>query len=189
LLLKRYSRKDDPQMSQMTQIGKAILVMSRWFFSACVICVFVAAILLSGCASSQRLDSSTGGIELTLFVRDGGGSEEYYTVLRDGSLGFGGGMNARIAKVTWNDALTMEEIATLRDLIRDHDWCGRKWQSTREPESQAYRVSINSPECRRSFRLKGEHPDVQPVRELLRKASLRRLKSDLDRLPKPSAER
>lgn len=148
--------------------------------------VAVACMALAACESAPRASSSAGGIDLTMYVLEDGGSEEYFTVDRDGALGYGGGMNARLEKTVWTDHLTADEAAQLKRLIAERGWCGKDWESTDEPKKQRYRVSLNSPDCRQSFRLKGEHPDVKPVRDLLHDAALRRLKSDLDRLPSPS---
>lgn len=126
-----------------------------------------------------------------MFVRDGTGAESYYEVERDGTLRFGGGMDARLERTSWSGSMSPEEIATLERLLRLHGWYERRPASTNVPQDQVYRVKLSAPQVkglanRTSFRLKGESPDVQPVRELLERLALRRLAPQLQRLPQPS---
>ncbi len=162
-------------------------VAGRVFF-LCVLCASV--VILEGCAGNgSRMESATGGVELSLYVRDASGAEMLYDVKRDGTLSFGGGMDARLGNTTWTGMMTEEEIRQLHELLSQREWFKAKLRSTDEPEGVLYRVSINAPQSRRRFTLKGEHESVKPVRELLEKVALRRLEGDLERLPKPSLER
>lgn len=153
----------------------------------------MVVLAIQGCASDQHTDAkaASGAFsgDLTLFSRDGTDAEEYFKVSQDGTIGFGGGMNARLEKISWTGPMTPEELKSLGELIASHDWCKRDWVSTRVPEKALYRISLQTDECHRTIRLKGEHPDVNPVRDLLRKAALRRLQPDLDRLPQPSIKK
>jgi len=126
---------------------------------------------------------------MTMFLRDATGAEALYQVHDDGTLGFGGGWRARLGSVTWTGPLTTDEITQLRDLLAQHHWFRPPPTATGQPPDQMYRVDIHSPEGRSQFRIKGEHPDLQPIQALLARAALRRLESDLERLPKPSSQR
>ncbi len=158
-----------------------------------VVVAVVVTLAIAGCASGSHTDAKVAegafNGDLTMFSRDGTDAEEYFKVSPDGTLGFGGGMNARLEKISWTGPMTVEELKLLGELIATHDWCKRDWVSTRQPEKALYRMSLQTAECRRTIRVKGEHPDVDPVRDLLRKASLRRLQPDLDRLPQPSIKK
>lgn len=145
----------------------------------------------AGCTSlqSKREHTATGGLEMTLFVRDATQAEEFYQVTPDGTLGWAGGMYARLHSPKWTGPLTEDEIAQLRQLIAERDYFRTKPPSTEEPPKQIYRVLINSPEHRTRFVVKGHSGELEPIRALLAKASLRRLERDLNRLPPPSSQR
>jgi hypothetical protein len=163
-------------------------------FIASSMCLVIAALLahgLGGCTSlqSQREQSATGGLELTLFVRDATEAEAFFQVNADGTLGWAGGIYARLHSPKWTGAMTAEEIAQLRQLINDRDFFRVRPASSEEPPKQIYRILINAPEHRARFTVKGHSPELEPIRELLAKASLRRLEDDLNRLPAPSSQR
>lgn len=160
------------------------------FLVLSVLCVSVVS--SGGCTSSvggPPADTPTGGLEFRMFVRDGSGAESLYQVNRDGSIEFGGGMKARLDDTAWKGQLTPDEIHQLRELVESHGWYQRNPASTDQPPKMIQRVTLNSPQVRRRFRVKGESPDVAPIRELLDHAALRRLEPDLERLPQPSAQR
>jgi hypothetical protein len=142
----------------------------------------------TGCGSSDsaRIASPTGGTDFTMAVRDETGAEEYFEIDRKGLLGWGGGTAARLTKVTFTTQLTDEELQQFREMLRAADWFRTKPVSTNKPPEFQYRVMINSPESRRTFTIKGDHPDLVPIRALLSEAARRRLKQDLNRLPEPS---
>jgi hypothetical protein len=153
--------------------------------------LLVIALNLAGCASSHgpRANSPTSGLELTMFVRDSTSAEAFYRVWRDGTLGFGGGMDARLERTSWTGPMSAEEIRALHRLLEVHNWYSANPVSTHAPKDQLYRITVHAPQARKRFRVKGESPDVQPIRKLLEHASLRRLEGELQRLPEPSAKR
>lgn len=154
-----------------------------------VVFAFVA-IQAVGCTSLQShpKPSATGGLEMTLFVRDETRSESFYQVTTDGSLSWAGGMAARLHSPKWTGPMTEDEIAQLRALLAARNYFRAKPPSTQVPEDHIYRVSINSPEHRTRFTVKGMSAEIEPIRELLATASLRRLEEDLNRLPLPSSQ-
>lgn len=154
-----------------------------------VIALVAAAVILNGCAGAPRTDTPTGGTDFIMYVRDGTGAEAHYEVGRDGSLAFGGGMAACIGKITWTGTLTAEELEQFRSLLQAQNWFDRKPASTGQPPTQMYRITINSPEVRRAFKVKGESPELEAIRELLARAALRRLEDDLRALPQPGPQR
>ena len=153
--------------------------------------ILVALICTSGCKGSPSATSTVAnmGFELSMYVRDETGAESLYKVTRDGTLGFGGGLNARLDHTTWSGPLFPEELRQLHDLLAAADWFKAKPESTGQPEQKIYRISLNSKEKVRSFRLKGDHLQIKPIRDLLDTASLRRLEVDLRRLPEPNLPR
>lgn len=160
------------------------------FIPLCFLGVWV--VCLSGCKSGPGgppADTPTGGLELRMFVRDASGAESLYQVNRDGSIEFGGGVNARLDRTTWKGQLTLDEIQRLRSLIESHGWYERNPPSTGEPPDMLYRVTINSTQARKRFKVMGESSEVAPVRDVLFHAALRRVQPDLERLPQPSVLR
>lgn len=123
-----------------------------------------------------------------MFVRDDTGAESLYQVNRDGTLNFGGGFNALAGHTTWTGQMTPREIQELRELIETHHWFTANPDSTQQPPGMLYRVAIDAPQVQKHFTVKGESPDVQPVRELLARIALRRLEGELKRLPQPSLQ-
>ena len=153
------------------------------------IALAVIALAPVSCSSLQSKPepTATGGLEFTLFVRDSTGSESFYQVTPDGSLGWAGGLYARLYSPKWSGALTADEIKTLQTLLAERQYFLSKPPSSGEPEKHIYRVYVNAPEHRTRFTVKGMSPEIEPIRELLANASLRRLEDDLDRLPQPSS--
>ena len=158
---------------------------------AAIIALAAAQLTLSACASggSARAPSATGGLAMTMFVRDATKSEVYYEVDEHGTLGYGGGLSARMGTAKWTGPLTPEEIQQLRDLLAQQDWFKAKPQSTLQPPEHLYRVSIAAPENSVRITVKGENEKVEPIREQLATAALRRQNEDLKQLPLPSSHR
>jgi hypothetical protein len=124
-----------------------------------------------------------------MYMRDATQAEMYYEVHRDGTLGFGGGIKARLNNTTWTGTLTPDELKEFQRLLAAEDWFKEKPASTHAPEKHLYRVEINAPENRRKFTVKGESERLRPIQQLLAKACLRRLEDDLKILPPPSSQR
>jgi hypothetical protein len=157
------------------------------------LCVAMLLVAVAGCAlltsPSTREQSATGGIDLRMFVHDHTGAEALYVVHKDGTFEFGGGMAARLDKTFWTGAISADEGQQLQSLIEENRWFEDRPKSTNQPESFRYRIHINSPQGRTRITLKGQHPRVEPVRQMLDRIALRRLDSDLQQLPQPSANR
>lgn len=124
-----------------------------------------------------------------MFVRDQTGAEALYRVNHDDTLSFGGGMDARLGSTTWTGPMTPDETEHLRNLLIQREWFREKPGSTGEPKEMRYRITLNAPESRKSFTVKGQIPQLQPIRELFERIALRRLDEYLERLPKPSLQR
>ncbi len=138
--------------------------------------------LLSACASTPSTDA-TGGISLTLWRNDSNAAS-YYTVDRDGTIGFGGGQDARLYRTSWTGALTPEEITQLQQIVDEHDGFRSSPGTEGETNDLQYRLEIRSAAgtFRQSWR--GESPEVTPLEALLDAAARRRLEGFLDTLPR-----
>ena len=152
-------------------------------------------VVVAGCVTDSHGPEANGlgevisDVSLTLYVRDGSGAEEYYEVKRDGAFGFGGGMNARFQRTTWTTSLTAQEMQALRDLMVSNGWFTKAVKSTKLPKEARYDIDARSSQGTLRKRIEGENDHVEPVRLWLRDVANRRLEIDLERQPRPSAER
>jgi hypothetical protein len=146
--------------------------------------------VLAGCSVLPVADpgSATRGLSLEVWLWGEQNLAIFYRVITDGTIGFGGGADARSQRVTWSGPMTAEEIDRLWALLREHGWFSGdvKAASTGEPEQRWYRIRLRWPGGSKRYKIRGENPQVAPVEALLAQASRRRLEGDLERLPKPS---
>jgi len=127
-------------------------------------------------------------LRLTMYVRDASLAEAYYEVSSKGEFGFGGGLDARFTRASWTTPLTETDLNELNALIEQNNWIGGDFKSTNEPKSFIYRIDVRNPAGHRRHDLKGDHPNVAPVRDWLHTISLRRLEPDLQKLPEPGKQ-
>ena len=161
-----------------------------WVRCTMVLCALVC---LACCEQSKPPPAFSSGtpisdLSLTLSLRDGSGAEEYYTLERDGTFGFGGGMDARFDRTSWTTQLNAEEMQGLRDLILEQGWLKGALTSSKQPPNARYRIEMRLGQQSLLKSIKGENEHVEPVRLALRDIANRRLKPDLERLPKPNLE-
>jgi hypothetical protein len=163
--------------------------------AAATAALLACALTVSGCVADARppevsqLGEVISDLSLTLDVRDASGAEEYYEIKRDGSFGFGGGMDARFQRITWTTQLTADEMRSLRDLMKQHGWFNGELRSTNQPKDARYAAKASCDEGSLSKRIAGENDRIEPVRHALREIANRRLQTDLERQPKPSTQR
>lgn len=148
--------------------------------------VIVCCAGLVGCQTSRATDSPTGGLQMTMYVRDATDAESYFEVDRSGTLGFGGGIKARLFQTTWAGPMKPDEIQQLRAMFEAQDWFREDPRSTDQPPEQVYRVTIDAPQRRTQFKVKGENQALAGIHQMLAKAALRRLEPTLRTLPEPS---
>ncbi len=162
--------------------------LSRLMRTVCV--TLVATLAAFGCAGGSRVDpqSPTGGLSLKMLVLTQDNAAAMYRVEPDGTIHFGGGLDARQEKTTWSGPMTAEEIQQLRDLIAQHGWYDAGPASTDRPPGRSYRIQLRWPHGRRTFRVIGRSLDVTPIEQLLAQAAGRRHEAFLDTLPKASSE-
>ena len=161
---------------------------SRLMLTVCV--TLVATLAPLGCSGGSRVDpqSPTGGLSLKMLVLTQDNAAAMYRVEPDGTIHFGGGLDARQEKTTWSGPMTAQEIQQLRDLIAQHGWYDAGPVSTDRPPGRSYRIQLRWPQGRRTFRVLGRSLDVTPIEQLLAHAAGRRHDAFLDTLPKPSSE-
>jgi hypothetical protein len=140
----------------------------------------------AACRSAPRNASATGNLAMTMYVRDATGAESYYEVHRDGTLGFGGGLQARLFQTTWSGPMTAEEIAQIRAALEAQNWFRQPPRSTNQPADHIYRITIDAPERQKQFRVKGDTQALRPLHEIFSRIALRRLEPVLRGLPEPS---
>ncbi len=160
----------------------------RLIRTVCVTLVLTLAPI--GCAGGSRVDpqSPTGGLSLKMLVLTEDNAAAMYRVKPDGTIHFGGGLDARQGKATWSGPMTAQEIQHLRDLIARHEWYDAGPASTDRPTGRSYRIQLRWPQGRRTFRVVGRSLDVTPIEQLLAHAAGRRHEAFLETLPKPSSE-
>jgi hypothetical protein len=150
----------------------------------------VAVSCLGGCRSLIGADPNTvtRGLSLEMYAWGAGNYAVFYVVGTDGTIGFGGGLDARVQNVSWTGTLTADEIDRLWVLLEEHGWFSGdvKAATTGDPKERQYRIQVQWPGGQRKYRIKGENPDVAPVAELLDAAARRRMDSFMETLPKPS---
>ena len=111
-----------------------------------------------------------------------------YRVESDGSIHFGGGLDARQKKTPWSGSMTSAEIQQLRDLLAQHGWFDAGPASTDRPAGRSYRIELRWPQGRQTYRVIGRSVDVTPIEQLLAQAAGRRHEAFLEALPRPSSE-
>lgn len=143
-----------------------------------------AVFLVTGCASTSQA-SRTGGVTLTLRIEESGNMAAYYTVDSDGTIGFGGGLDARFDRISWTGSMQDEELSELLALIEQNQLFERKPVGTGEPKSLRWRFELSGPKGWNRSRLTGECPILRQVYELLDASSRRRFEGILESLTKP----
>ena len=160
------------------------------FFILALGMTFTLTLVPLSCSGGSRVapQSPTGGLSLKMLVVTEDNAAAMYRVEPDGSIHFGGGLDARREKTTWSGPMTAEEIKQLRDLLTRHGWFAASPASTDRPKDRSYRIQLRWPQGRRTYRVIGRSLDVTPIEQLLAQAAGRRHEAFLQTLPKPSSE-
>ena len=145
--------------------------------------IVIAIVFLPGCASTPS-NNATGGVRITL-LRDQGDAASLYYMHYDGTISFGGGIDARLDRTTWTGQLRDDEIDEVLNLIDRHGWFERRPVTDGQPPELLYHLEVSGPRGYKRYQWRGESPDVVPILELLDQAARRRFGYILDALPKP----
>ncbi|MCZ6834883.1 MAG: hypothetical protein O7G85_03840 [Planctomycetota bacterium] len=161
----------------LCRVGRSCLIMALIF-------------LMDGCAATKFNPSGrTGGVELTLsMLNQDGGSAALYTVTRDGTLGFGGGMEARNGRTSWTGSMTDDQIGEFLGILERNDWFRTKPESTGLPKGLTYRITINGSEGRNRYIVNGYSESVREVKNFLDEIASERFEPILRQLPKPGKQ-
>ncbi len=165
-------------------------MMSKHFLTLMRLCfifvVIVAIVFSTGCASTgaAKADSPTGGISLEMSITGKDNFAAIYRVEQDGTIHFGGGMDARINKTSWEGQLTELDIKQLTDLLNKHGWFNDLPSLSTTDEDRNYDIQLRWPGGRNSFKISGKSPAVAPVEDLLAQFANRRHDVFLESLPK-----
>lgn len=134
----------------------------------------------------------TGGIALEMLVRGEGHLVVLYRVQPDGTIGFGGGTDARSRRVSWNGQMTAGEIEQLRSLLQQHGWFHAAPASTSSAADakRSYRIKLSWPQGWWQSHITGISPHITPLYDLLEQIARRRLDEDdaLKALPQPGPQ-
>lgn len=129
--------------------------------------------------------SATGGLKLELLVHGEANLAVLYRVSRDGTIGYGGGADARNRTITWTGQMTPGEIDELHALLQQHGWFDGAPRSTGEPQERVSRIKLRHAGRSYSYKVRGISPDVTPIEQLLDRVARRRFERFLESLPKP----
>ena len=152
---------------------------------------WVVLLVVAGCGilGTTRSALPTGGVALEMLIESGDSSVALYRVEPSGTIGFGGGFDARLNKTTWTGRMRAGEIDELLALLETDGWFEADPAAISSPPDRTYRITLSGPKGRRRFEVgpgqRGAGPDVAPLAELLERISRRRLDDFLDALPKP----
>ncbi|MGA1266451.1 MAG: hypothetical protein ACO32J_04655 [Phycisphaerales bacterium] len=173
----------------------------RQLTSACVAMVWCASV--AGCAASaaeaarHRMVSDTGGYALRLQIKRPRTNQfELYEVDRQGYACHAGGQAALDGEVKYRRPLSPQGAQAFRDAMTECPWVQGKPDDRGPDKAEPItEVTLRLPGgTERSFRLRGEQPQVEAFLKILRPEVADRHKPILDRLPeategpKPAAE-
>ncbi len=144
--------------------------------------------MLGGCAVRRATDSPTGGVSLRLAVVDEPNSRALYRVEADGSLSFGGGLDAVRRKTSWTGQMTEAEIDELLALLERDGWFQGEPADGDELSGRVYEVTVHGPQGRQRYKLRGESTAGRELNVLLDRIARRRFDSFLDRFSRPAEE-
>lgn len=161
--------------------SKHLSALTKFFLIA-----IVASAVNVGCASTDAAEanSPTGGISLEMSITGKDNLAAIYRVEQDGSIHFGGGMDARINKTSWTGQLTEQDIEHLRASLDEHGWFTQDPASSSIDSDRKYRIDLRWPGGHRSFKVTGKGPKIAQIEDLLAKIANRRHDVFLESLPK-----
>ncbi|MCH6552304.1 MAG: hypothetical protein IH804_09880 [Planctomycetes bacterium] len=122
---------------------------------------WLGLLLLGGCEilGATRAALPMGGVALEMLVESGDSSVALYRVEPSGTIGFGGGFDARLNKTTWTGRMRPEEIDELLALLDTDGWFEADPASISAPPDHTYRITLSGPKGRRRFEVEVHAPD------------------------------
>lgn len=151
--------------------------------------------LMVGCANAPLVppadaSSPTGGVGLRLWYAQVPTRQyQYFKVGSDGTLEYGGGMNAFNHKTDWTGKLTAEQGKAVRALIDQTGWMTMAKPGRKEGETPVAEIRVEASGEYREFEVAGPDPKVEELLLLLQAAANKRLDSFMERLPQPGQQK
>ena len=155
----------------------------------------LAMIAATGCGAPRSGDDLTG-VDLELFVRADQDSFARYRVEPDGTLSYGGGIDAALGKFTWTGSLTESELEQFKVLLQQNrQYRNRPEAPDRPMDTVEYTIRLNitrdagrPSSGTRVYTVTGTCETLEPLHQLLQSAAMRRNADILNRLPQPSGD-
>jgi hypothetical protein len=166
-------------------------MMRTALLSAALLFITMVQITLAGCAGTATTENArqlAGGLALDLLVERTDGSRAFYRVFPDGTLGYGGGADARSRRITWTGTMTEQQVEHLARLVDEHGWHMREPKDGPNPDEVVFRIDLRTAEGRFRYRVRGDSPAILPVYNHLREIALLRFEHVIETLPRPGVE-
>ena len=154
-----------------------------------IICMALL-IMMEGCATPTRdVNSRTGGLSFSFrMMNKEAGSAVLYTVSQDGTLGFGGGMDAHSGRTSWTGPMSDEQVEEFLALLDLHAWFHHKPESEGLPKGLIYRIELQGPQGLQRYSVTGQCESAKEVLSFLDDIANVRFDPILRQLPQPSAQ-
>lgn len=161
-----------------------------WFLVTAI--AVIAMALPGGCATTPKGEQRVGGYELEASTTNRDAlTASLYKVSADGTIAWGGGMDARDGNTTWSGRLNDEQCAEIERLLVDDGWAkgSKALKGSGEPRSMRSEVKVKGPGGSHTYRFVGESPALDRLLKTLDAASMARLDRFLKSLPEPGAQK
>ena len=106
-----------------------------------------------------------------------------YVVQKNGTIQFGGGMDALAGKTTWNGSLTSLQLSNLQALLST-----KEMQSANKKLVKRYVIEVQQGDSVQKFVVPITDSSATELYYFLEESTLQRIQSHLDSLPKPSMD-
>ena len=106
-----------------------------------------------------------------------------YVVQKNGTIQFGGGMDALAGKTTWNGSLTSLQLSNLQALLSTEEM-----QSANKKLEKRYVIEVQQGDSVHKFVVPITDSSATELYYFLEESTLQRIQSHLDSLPKPSMD-
>ena len=106
--------------------------------------VYIALIICNGCSSlgASNANSLTGGISLEMSIKGKENLATIYKVEQDGTIHFGGGLDAQLNKTSWTGQLTEQEATQLIALLNKQGWFSDLPYSSNFDADREYKIKL-----------------------------------------------
>ena len=137
--------------------------------------VLGALLLLVGCSKTTR-----PLLQLDMYAEN---QSALYIVDQDGTIHFGGGLDALSGKTTWTGELNSQQLLTLRNLLQDD-----VLQDTENRLTHCFVIQVQEGKLLEKYVTPLTDASAIELYYFLEESTLSRVRSYLDSLPKPSMD-